>query len=427
MRNIIFAGFLFLACSVACQAQFYTLVTDSQYPNQSYVIPPQSSGATPFLKSLHYDNGEPIDLSLWNVEFEMFYGQFDTNGVFQIPGVVSATNLVTYIGATNVWYKPRDYWFSIKATSPEGYITSLGKGKISIEYNPAIGTNVWAQMYSMNIQWLTNWMGGAVGSNTVNIAVLRSQFDATSNQFNNSIGLLTTNLANEIIRATNAEYNISNANVVAVNVVQSNLDIASNALHLAIGVVQSNVDLSSNALYVAVTSEIGRAESAEIALQNNIDTASNTFYTVQTNQAATNSNFDARISAITMGTNIMERYIADNVSNVWVLASGLGVTAVKSSSTFTFTIPSGIHLISARIRIDGGDTDSGVIRLALGTTDVNQSGVSTDWIPTASAYNESSFANVVLVCRPDPDDATLVKVSGLGSVAGTFYSCRFSF
>jgi hypothetical protein len=125
----------------------------------------------------------------------------------------------------------------------------------------------------------------------------------------------------------------------------------------------------------------------------------------------------------------MTRYFARTNSGeqVEVLASGAGIVATRTNEIFNVVIPAGVRLFSLRLRIDGGETDSGIIRLALGTTDMAMGVISTMWIPSGNAINETSFANVVLVCRPDPDDLNLIKVSGLGTVAGTTYNCHFNF
>jgi len=81
--------------------------------------------------------------------------------------------------------------------------------------------------------------------------------------------------------------------------VQTNQNTASNALNLAIGAVQTNLIAASNILYVAVTTETGRAESFESALQGNIDLASNTAVNAYNFSAGVSNSLVAETSART--------------------------------------------------------------------------------------------------------------------------------
>lgn len=120
-------------------------------------------------------------------------------------------------------------------------------------------------------------------------------------------------------------------------------------------------------------------------------------------------------------------YAADATSNVWVIASGAGIVATKTNEIYNFAVPSGIILHSIQLNnVDGGDTSSGVIRLALGTTCFPQGAIGTIWVPTGNAFiHDSPYNNVTLVCQPDSANLYRVKVSGLGTSAGTFYTCHF--
>lgn len=149
----------------------------------------------------------------------------------------------------------------------------------------------------------------------------------------------------------------------------------------------------------------------------------------QAAQTATNAQLFSLVSSI-ITSNSISRYYADTTpgEQVEVLATGGGITAARIGSTFSFTIPAGVKLYSVRLRINGGNTDSGIIRLSMGTTDMNQGSVTNDWMPSANAFNETTpFNNVTLTCQPDVADQSLIKVFGLGTSPSVTYNCHFVF
>lgn len=73
-------------------------------------------------------------------------------------------------------------------------------------------------------------------------------------------------------------------------------------------------------------------------------------------------------------------------NNVEVLATGLGITATKSSGTITITIPANIRIVSAKLRVE---TLSSLICLVVGT-DMTNTSMANRWIPNASAWREDT-------------------------------------
>ncbi len=119
----------------------------------------------------------------------------------------------------------------------------------------------------------------------------------------------------------------------------------------------------------------------------------------------------------------MTRYYARTNANekMQVLASGAGIVVTRTNELFNFAIPAGVHLFSCNGEIDGGETDSGIVRIALGTNDVPQGAISTMWISSANGWNKTSYAYVTLVPRPDPDNLNLIKISGFGTQSMTIF------
>lgn len=78
---------------------------------------------------------------------------------------------------------------------------------------------------------------------------------------------------------------------------------------------------------------------------------------------------------------------------VYVLASGEGITATILGTGITITIPSGVRLVSARVRWPG--TSGTTITLDLGTADMANSGLADRWGCTAAVYREDTGAQIL--------------------------------
>ena len=385
-------------CLLATPAfsQWYSINVDSQAPKTDYLIPFRYAGTAPFLKSFHYQGyPNPTDMTLWACELDLFCSASptDTNGVFIIPGVSAGSNEVDYTSATNVFYPPRDYVFYIKATSPAGSLQILASGRVQVLYTPAVSTNLYAMMQAINVQFLTNWIGQAVGSNTVNIAALTTTFNSTSGQVTTALGTLTTNLASEVVRATGAE-----------NTIQSNLttavtnQAATNALLLA-SILSNQSQISSN-------------------------------LTLQTN---TDAYLQGEIAAIVVGTsNSVFRYYADSTTGetVSVLASASGITASQDGlGTFTFVNPNSAKIVGAVMCVSGPNTVNGKIYLAFDTGDFDNSTMATMVCPTVSCFRESDGQPVTLTAHPyfNPTYSGLIVISGMNTSASEVFHISLTF
>jgi len=640
--------FLFLLPAIAF-GQYYSITCDTQDPAEQFVLDRVFSGNTPYLRSYHYDNGTAIDLTPWSMQFYYSYGQFDTNGGVTINGVVSATNCVSYLGATNVFFQDYDrYYFSIKGTHSSGYVKTFATGKMIQVYDPATDTNLITTMGQINMDWWTNNVGIQVESNRVRIAVFetskvsRVAFDGTNLIFEGRIAVneafdvaqaitnaaidvrlsaeeaATTNQAstntnfgvriasNETFRittqpATNlviqnqvtANYTNQNAtntslqdqidvvgtgtwslallsdgsrpanylDVVNTNYLGANIvtngtftGSASNwslttffysgnrvvlnpsltgsieytntlvvtskklyqltvgttyagaAVTASVGGVTStwtsvdgatqteyffadndskivisagtgtnsleldNITLKecpTGSIFVAQDVNAGNSVKARVgvyapnitAISNNADiikggtfsgpitnlygyygdgggltniTATTTNVPVHDQDWSTITGTPTSLSGygITNSTgDSMTRYFANTNAGqvVEVYATGTGITASRTNEKFYVSIPSGVRVTSMRMRVDGDYTASGVIYLQMGTNDMDNSGFATMWVPSVNCIRESDYANVVLTCKPDSVDDTLIKIAGLGTTAGIVYALHLVF
>ena len=83
------------------------------------------------------------------------------------------------------------------------------------------------------------------------------------------------------------------------------------------------------------------------------------------------------------------RYLAmtDGSYNVEVLADSLGITAaLANTNELTFTIPAGVHIVSAKIRYGGTST----LKVFMGTTDMGNTNTGNRWMPIVMAWREDS-------------------------------------
>ena len=94
--------------------------------------------------------------------------------------------------------------------------------------------------------------------------------------------------------------------------------------------------------------------------------------------------------ALTSEVSKISRYSAysSGNNNVEVLADGVGITAsIANGNELTFTIPSGIKIISAKIRIGTGFS---TLKVFLGTTDMTNGYAGDRWMPITQAWREDT-------------------------------------
>ena len=488
LRNIL-ALLFSLSLLVSAQAQYYTIIADSQNP-ESIVVGPQFSGNTPFIKFKYYDDAVPVDLAPWTMELDLFLSQYDTNGSFQIAGTVSgSTNEAVFLGATNAYLWSRDYYFSIKGIHLSGYVKTMATGKLIIEYDPATSTNVWAQLTQLNINFFSNNVGAQVESNRVNIGIMQTgktdvvTFNATNAlkvdvATFNATNALKVDLTDYAI-ATNlfatgkvdlVTFNATNALKVdittfnATNALKTDLATfnATNALKADKTTVNATsavfeVRIASNETYrtttqAATNTALQLQIANNFAAQGNTNTGFNvrivsneTFRT--TTQPATNTAIQNQVTGNLTNQNVtnvavqvqiaglssagLSRYDAyvGAPDTVWVLASSTNVTASRSGATFTFTIPANTKLTSVKIRVDGGNTDGGKIYLSLGAGDMNQSGITTSWLPSPpNVMRENDQANIPgVTALLNPADLTQIVISGLSASSGVWQHIELRF
>ena len=137
----------------------------------------------------------------------------------------------------------------------------------------------------------------------------------------------------------------------------------------------------------------------------------------------TNDIFRAQIDAAnsnitTLEENAMQlyRYAAMSVANeqIEVLATGTNITAARVGTTITTTIPSGVKLISMRLRWDG--SLGATFTLKLGTVDMANASATDRWGATFAAYREDTGALIAgASCRLNTTDFDTLEIQGLST------------
>lgn len=303
-----------------------------------------------------------------------------------------------------------------RATNAEAIVSNAYVAAIAAEISRA--TNAELVISNTFASAFTNQGGTNSGFETR--MALNDAFRTTTQPASNSAlqGQITLNLTNQ--NATNAVFQ----NQITLNLTNQN---ATNT------VFQNQVTLNltnQNATNISFNSRISSNETFRITTQPATNAALQSQITLNlTNQNATNANLQAQISSFSATNTLLYRYDAYPAvpNTIWVFATSTNITAVRSGYTFTFTIPSGTRMLSSKIRVDGGNTDSGKIYLVLGTNDMNNSSTVNNWIPVCNATRDDTYANVPVTAQTYSGDNSQIVISGLGAIGGITYHIESRF
>jgi len=381
----------------------------------------------------------------------------NANAVFFYTRAINGSEYGPFTGSFSNWP------FALKEDYAGGYVSILSWNATNLLFEGRIRTN---ELDIANIK-LTN-------------SIVRSNLTAETSRATNSESVISNMVVAETSRATNVETIISNAYVAAIAAETGRATnaevIVSNAAMAAISAEYSratNVEfVISNAYVAAIAVETSRATNSETVISNTFASAftnqanTNTLFQslfnalagtnslfqglfnsqISTNslfqgwftaqiatnslfqglfnaQANTNASLQSQISSFSATNTVLYRYDAYPAvpNTIWVFATSTNITAVRSGYTFTFTIPSGTRMLSSKIRVDGGNTDSGKIYLVLGTNDMNNSSTVNNWIPVCNATRDDTYANVPVTAQTYSGDNSQIVISGLGAIGGITY------
>jgi hypothetical protein len=332
MRFIVVCA-IALFCLTA-RAQYYTIKTDSQLPVEQYVIDSVFSGNAPFLRQLAYDDGVPIDLTAWSMQFYYSYGQYDTNGGVTISGVVDATNRVTYLGATNIFFQPFDrYYFSIKGVSPAGLPKTFATGRMIQRYDPATDTNLVTMMGQINMGFWSNNVGAQVESNRVRIAVFETgKVDTVIFSGTNLIfeGRITSNESFRIAQViSNALYE---SRIASNETFRTTTQPATNTIFRNLFVSQGN----TNSLFQGLLDALAGTNSVFQGLFNLQASTNSLFQGWFTSQTSTNSLFQGLFDSLASTNSIFQGLFDDQASTNAALLAMINSGGTGSVSLATY-------------------------------------------------------------------------------------------
>ncbi len=514
MKKILAILFVWLPLVCLAAIPDVTLYIDVTSPNPQKFSFSVRAGNTPVIVCKCVTNlttgGAYTNFSTgWTPQLNYFLNDSASSGKTVSGTLASATGVITFTAITNSFPAQGNYFAEIYLYNGVTPKLTIGQGQLTVTRSPSsgsfgdlnlsprinwdivenIGTRPWLALtepaflasvaYNITAAMTNTWI-----TDSTDEELLRTQFNAASNSFNTSIGTLTTNLATETSRATNAEIIISNSIVAAVAVETSRATNAELVISNTFNTAYTNqaitnaafqalhtAQVSTNSWFQSLFSALANTNAGYQALFNaqaltnatfqtwfNFQISTNSWYqgllTAQvntnagfqllfstqvntnaslqgqitqnlTNQNSTNTVIQNQITSIGAGTNLTLRYFArTNASEtVEVLANGSSITFSRTNATFYATIPANKHIYSMDLRVRGDYTSSGQIYLSMGTNDVNSSTVITAWVPGVNCYRESDGGNVVLTATPNFNptyDGTIV-ISGMGTSAAETY------
>ena len=122
--------------------------------------------------------------------------------------------------------------------------------------------------------------------------------------------------------------------------------------------------------------------------------------------------------ALTSDISHIQRYSAysSGSNNVEVLADSTGITAAFTGATeITFSIPAGVKLISAKIRLGTGYS---ILTCIMGTSDMANTSAINRWMPIVQGWREDTGISLGgLTTRMDPITHTKFTVNGITSTS----------
>lgn len=122
--------------------------------------------------------------------------------------------------------------------------------------------------------------------------------------------------------------------------------------------------------------------------------------------------------ALTSDISSMSRYsvYSSGANNVEVLADSTGITAAFTGSTeITFSIPAGVKLISAKIRLGTGYS---TLTCIMGTSDMANTSATNRWMPIVQGWREDTGISLGgLTTRMDPITFTKFTINGIFSTS----------
>lgn len=142
----------------------------------------------------------------------------------------------------------------------------------------------------------------------------------------------------------------------------------------------------------------------------------------------TANNYTIRVtesdSSVTNEKDSLFRYsiYSSGNNNVEVLATMTGITASLIGSQFTFSIPSGVRIVSAKVRVENFSS----LTFIMGTTDMTNTSMANRWMPIVAGWREDTGQQLMgITTTMDLSTFTKFTVNGLNNT--TKCQVRLSF
>lgn len=162
---------------------FYVVRADIQAPQDQFFIDRTFYGNQAFIAFDIFDGKDTQGQSVpwtntanWSFNIAYSYDQYDT-GTYYIAHSSISSNRVYFLGATNLWFSPRDnYFVELIGTHDSGYVRTFAQGSMNQVYSPGADSNVTVQMGTYNLTWWTNNIGQQVVSNSARVTALETSY-----------------------------------------------------------------------------------------------------------------------------------------------------------------------------------------------------------------------------------------------------------
>lgn len=236
---------------------FYRVSVDIQKPQEQFFIDRTFYGNQAFLAFDIFDGNDAQEQPLawtntanWTFNVSYAYDQYDT-GKYYIAQSSIISNRVYFLGATNLWFSPRDnYFVELIGTHVAGYVKTFGQGFMNQDFSPGADSNVTVQMGAYNLSWWTNNVGQMTVSNATRIAALEtSTWTSVRTILTNttwSASIVTQQLVIQIV--TNAPGSGTSTGIVALTIGGGLLSSTNTSTGTVV-----DVTLTTNAVQIAMS------------------------------------------------------------------------------------------------------------------------------------------------------------------------------
>lgn len=141
-----------------------------------------------------------------------------------------------------------------------------------------------------------------------------------------------------------------------------------------------------------------------------------------TNITLTPETNDIVINSTASGGVVTYQASSESGNEVYVKATGTGITCTRTGNVMAFSIPGGVELLSARIRIAGANLVTGAMIIDVGK---GYTGMADRWCPNCFAWREDTGATLTITVTMDTGDFDRVTVNNMNATTTNHVIANF--